>query len=361
MSVKPPFDLLALFARFGREQKVSLRDPQSLETFLAVAKDALGSAVNIDTLMQGQRTENMFAAMVLSLGQYELLNREDSGATHPSDQFQAPDFRVVLNDDAQWLVEVKNFYDAEPGQQVFTVKEDYLQRLQRYADAMQCPLKLAIYWARWRFWSLLDPNDLQPQNGKRTIAMPEAMRLSQMAALGDRTIGTTPPLKLRLNVDTSKPRHVEADGQVRFTIADGALYSGEKRITDPAEQKIAWMLVELGEWECGDPTAHISAGQLDAIEFEWTPEEQLNPGEKFELIGTLSTMFAPHYGARTLDQQKVVQTEIDMVPDWFMPLVAADPKSMSLPLWRFVLQPNKPKAVGSKSAEDSQGIDENSS
>jgi hypothetical protein len=208
---------------------------------------------------------------------------------------------------------------------------------------MPCPLKLAIYWARWRFWALLDPSDLQPENGKRAIAMPEAMRISQMAVLGDRRIGTTPPLKLRLNVDTSKPRHVGADGQVQFTIANGGFWSGAKEITDPAEQKIAWMLVELGEWGCSDPTALISEGQLDAIEFEWTPEERLNPDQKFELIGTLSTMFARHYGAQTLDQQKVVQTEIDMVPDWFVPLVAADPKSMSLPLWRLVLQPNKPK------------------
>ena len=150
MAPKPPIDLLALFSRFGREQKLSLRDPASQEAFLASAKEALGSAVNNDTLMHGQRTENMFAALVVSLGHYKLLNREDSGAAHPSGRLQAPDFRIVLNDGSQWLVEVKNFFDPEPGRQVFDLTSDYLGRLQSYADAVRCPLKLAIYWARWR-------------------------------------------------------------------------------------------------------------------------------------------------------------------------------------------------------------------
>jgi hypothetical protein len=86
MPVKPAFDLLALLGRFTRERNISLRDPQSLEAFLAAAKEDLGSAVNIDTLMQGQRVENMFAALIVSLGQYKLLNREDNGDTHPAGQ-----------------------------------------------------------------------------------------------------------------------------------------------------------------------------------------------------------------------------------------------------------------------------------
>ena len=261
---------------------------------------------------------------------------------HPSDQFQAPDFRVVLNDGTQWLIEVKNFYDAEPGRQVFSVTAEYLARLQRYANVLRCPLKLAIYWARWRMWALIEPTDLQPQNGKLSIDMFKAARLNQLAALGDRTIGTTPPLKFRMLADTNKPREVKDNGEVPFTIADVAFYSDEKEITDPAEQQIAWMLADLGDWQCDGPLAQISEGKLDAIEMLWTPRERANPNENFEMIGTLSTMFSRHYATQTLSEQGVVQTEAEVVPDWFSPLVASNLASKALPLWRFILQPNRP-------------------
>ncbi|MBZ0148217.1 MAG: hypothetical protein K8F62_11850 [Pseudorhodoplanes sp.] len=346
MAESPPIDLLALFSRFGREQKLSLRDAASHDAFLASAREALGSAVNNDTLMHGQRTENMFAALVVSLGHYKLLNREDSGAVRPLGQFQAPDFRVVMNDGNQWLVEVKNFFDAEPGRQVFDVTAEYLARLQSYSDVMRCPLKLAIYWARWRIWTLIEPSDLEPRNGRLAIDVFKAARVNQLAALGDRTIGTTPPLKFRLLVDTEKPREIKENGEVAFTIARAAFYSGEEEITDPAEQQIAWMLADLGDWECEGPLPHISDGKLNSIELMWAPRERSNSEQDFEMIGTLSTMYSRHYATQTLNEQGVVQTEAEVVPGWFAPLVASNLASQALPLWRFILQPNRPdKAV----------------
>ena len=38
MPVRPSSDLLALLGSFTRERNISLRDPQSLEAFLAAAK-----------------------------------------------------------------------------------------------------------------------------------------------------------------------------------------------------------------------------------------------------------------------------------------------------------------------------------
>jgi hypothetical protein len=91
MNAKPPIDLVALYGRFGRETNVSLKDAASQEAFVVAVRETLGSALNNDILMHGQRTENMFAALIISLGHYRLLNREDSGATYPSGKFQAPD------------------------------------------------------------------------------------------------------------------------------------------------------------------------------------------------------------------------------------------------------------------------------
>jgi len=340
---KLPIDLLSLYGRFGREATLSLRDPASQEAFIDAVRKSLGTAVDNDILMHGQRTENMFAALVISLGHYTLLNREDNGTTHPSREFQAPDFRVIPKNADQCLIEVKNFYDREPTRQVFEIKPDYLARLQRYADAVGCPLKLAIYWARWSLWALIDPADLRQQEGILSISMLEAMSVNQMAMLGDRTIGTAPPLKFCLHADKTKPREIKADGEVAFTTSRAAFYSGDTEITDPVEQNIAWILADVGSWACEGPLARIDEGQLEAVELIWTPIERSNPNERFEMIGTLSTMFSRFYAAKTLDEHGVKQIEAEVVPGWLSPLVVSDLKSKALPLWRFILQPHRPK------------------
>ncbi|MGJ4958497.1 hypothetical protein ACQR1H_22870 [Bradyrhizobium sp. HKCCYLRH2015] len=339
---KVPIDLLSLYGRFGREANLSLRDPVSQEAFIADVRKSLGTAINNDILMHGQRTENMFAALVISLGHYELLNREDNGATHPSSEFQAPDFRVVPKNAGQCLIEVKNFYDREPGRQLFEIKPEYLAKLQRYADAVGCPLKFAIYWARWSAWALIDPADLKQQEGKLTCSMIEALKVNQMAMLGDRMIGTTPPLKFRVNVDKTKPREIKASGEVAFTPSYAAFYSGDVEITDPVEQNIAWILADVGSWICEGPLARIEDDQLEAVELIWMPVERSNPNERFETIGTLSTMFSRFYAAKTLDEHGIKQIEADVVPGWLSPLVASDLRSKALPLWRFILQPHRP-------------------
>jgi hypothetical protein len=192
----PPIDLLALFGRFGREQRISLRDPRAAEKFIASVREGVNAALGADTLLYGQRTENMFEALVVGLGHYKLLAKEDAGRVHPEGKFTAPDFRIVLGDGVQWLIEVKNVFDVDPGRQRFRVRPEDMARLSDYARAMGVPLKLALYWARWRIWTLLDSSDLKESDGRLGIDMFDAVRLSELARVGDRSIGTTPPLKL---------------------------------------------------------------------------------------------------------------------------------------------------------------------
>ena len=121
MNPEPPIDLLATFARFAKEQRMSLRDPKSAEAFTGVAKERLAQALANDALLYGQRTQNMFEALIVSLGQYKLLKTEDTGLVHPIGMFTAPDFRVILDDRSQWLIEVKNVHDADPTRQRFRI------------------------------------------------------------------------------------------------------------------------------------------------------------------------------------------------------------------------------------------------
>lgn len=124
-------------------------------------------------------------------------------------------------------------------------------------------------------------------------------------------------------------------------IGDVAALSGDNEITDPVEQSIAWIFMQYGEWECSEPHALLSGNDLEAIEFVWTPRERPNEGQDFEMIGTLSSMFSRYYAGQTIGEQGVIQTEADLIPGWFAPLVDTQYKSKALPLWRFVLAPNR--------------------
>jgi hypothetical protein len=337
-----PIDLFNVFAQFGREHRISLRDPKALEVFIAHVSDAIATAVARDTLLHGQRTQNMFEALVVSLGNYKVLKTEDAGRIHPNQGFRVPDFRIILNDESQWLVEVKNIYDQEPFRQTTKFTRSYIAELQAYASAMRCPLKLGLYWARWRLWTLVTPEALIADGDKLSIDMMTAMRVSEMAAVGDLTIGTKPPLKLRFVADHDKPRQLTDTNEARFTIAGVKLYCGETEILDSIEKKIAWIFMQFGEWELSGPEPVMSGNDLEAVQFEWNPIEQTNVG--FEMIGTLSRMFSGYYALQTLGDTGVIQTEAELTPNWFVPLVKSESTGDALPLWRFILRPNPERA-----------------
>jgi hypothetical protein len=340
MDLGSQIDLLSLFGRFGREQRISLRDPKTTELFLSSIEASMARALQNEALLHGQRTQNMFEALIVSLGEYKLLKVEDTGRVHPEGRYTAPDFRLVLRDGRQWLVEVKNVYSADPFSQRLVLRKTDVDKLSAYAEATDCPLKFAVYWARWRTWALVHAADLVPSGAKVTIEMLEALRLSQLCEVGDRDIGTKPPLTLRLIADRTKERSITSDGEVIYTIADAKLFCAGNEIKNPVELELAWTFMQFGDWAVSEPVAIIGAGNLpDAVEFEWSPRERPNAGEHFEMIGRLSLMFSRYYAERTLGPDGLDQTEADLVPNWFRPLLDPRRTSEALPIWSFAVQP----------------------
>lgn len=341
MAIGSQIDVLSLFGRFSREQKISLHDPQASELFLASMRTSVEDALQNEALQHGQRAQNMFEALIVSLGAYKLLKMEDMGTVHPEGAFTAPDFRLVLNDGTQWLIDVKNVFHADPKTQRLVLRKVDVEKLTAYAEVTGCPLKIAIYWARWRMWSLIDADDLAPINDKKlSIDMLPSLQLSQLGRVGDRLIGTTPPLTLRLIADKTKERSIAPDGEVTYTIAAAKMLCDGDEIIDPVERNLAFTFMQYGDWETSDPIAILdSDGLPEAVEFEWTPRELNNPGENFETIGTLSSMFSRYYAERTIGADGITQTEADLVPNWFRPLLDTSYKSDALPLWRFAVQP----------------------
>ena len=337
--MKKPFDLLAEFGKFGHARKISLRDPATFSAFVRHVGDEVQRALDDSTLLYGQRTEAMFEALLVSLGGFDLLKSEDSGRLFPASRYISPDFRVVLGDGAHWLIEVKNVYEQEPSQQRRRLfAETHFRKLAAYAQKTGAELKIAVFWARWSIWTLVSPDRLIGPDGGIDLDMQTAIRVNEFSRLGDRMFGTRPPLRLRVAMDPARTSSVDTDGMVRATIGDAKVFCGDEELTEPAEREIAWVFMQYGEWQEHDPEPILDGNRLLAIDFRWEPRDPT--GQGFEIVGTLSRMFARYYAQHTVDGGAVVQLRAPLRPDWFAPLVNMKIRSGALPLWRIELQPN---------------------
>lgn len=247
MSGQPPprpektraFDLLASVAAFAREHAIALNDPSLVERFIADAGPKLVEALADPTLIHGSRTERLLEATVLSLGRFRLLKTEDAGRVHAAGTFRAPDFRVVLDEGEQWLVEVKNVRIKEPFKQETRMSAACLASLQAYADIVGTPLKLAIFRSLWNIWTVISPDRFRTQNDGLRVTMKYAVLANESERLGEVIIMTKPPLRLVLEAATDMPRSLSPEGLANFIIGSAKLFSGDVELTDPRHRKLA--------------------------------------------------------------------------------------------------------------------------
>ena len=281
----------------------------------------------------------MFEALLLSLGQFELLKGEDTGRLFPDARYTAPDFRVVLEGGEHWLIEVKNVYERKPfGQRRKVFSGVALGRLAAYAKATGAELKVAVFWARWSIWTLVSPERLMGADGGLTLDMSTAIRVNELSRLGDRTVGTQTPLRVRLTMDQERTSPVKDDGTVICTIGETQMYCRDRELTEPNDQEIAWVFMRYGQWKNEGAEAVLDGDRLKAIEYRWAPIEP--SGQGFDMVGSLSGMFARYYAEQTVDQGEVVQLGAPLQPDWLKRLVNRKPGDKDLPLWQFVTEPN---------------------
>lgn len=332
------FDLLASVAVFARKHGIALNDPTLVERFIADAEPRLREALSNPTLIHGSRIERLFEATVLSLGRFKLLKTEDVGRVHAAETFRAPDFRIVLDDGEQWLVEVKNVRSKEPFKQELRMSRAYLSSLQSYADAVGTPLKLAIYWSLWRFWSVISPERFRTSNGSLRVSMQEAMLASEFERLGEVLIMTKPPLRLVLGAATDMPRLLSDKGLANFMIGSAKLYSRDVELTDPKDRKLAQVFLFYGEWAVEGPFALMDGDQIAGVEFVANPVEPTDQG--WEGMGTASRIFSSFYADQTIAGDQVIQLDGEPAPDWFAPLANWDFKNSKLPLLLGRIQPS---------------------
>lgn len=135
-------------------------------------------------LMHGKRVEAMFAVVAAALGKCALIREEDVGDLYAVTPVQPPDYRIVLLDGAELLIEVKNCHETR---KPLRLKSDYVERLFNYGKLLGRPLKLAIYWSRWNAWTLVPLKALTVKASKAVITFPDSMKVNEMATFESRS------------------------------------------------------------------------------------------------------------------------------------------------------------------------------
>jgi hypothetical protein len=335
------FEVLRLFALHALQKRTALNDPSAMEEFEVAVHSSLDAALKQDHLLQGLRTEAMFRSLVIALGAIELIKYEDAGPVYfGHDTVKVPDFRVVLSDGSQMLIEVKNLYLRNQLSRPFRLRADYLDELVRYANLVNCPLRLAIFWAGLDVWTLIPVESLRGTGRYRQVTFAQSMYPNEMVILGDRLIGTKFPLVIRSFADQSKAQKIREDGSFGFTADRLELDCAGSEITDPTEQKIAWYLIRHGKWDTDGPQQEIRAGQLLHVQLSFMPQEDF--GQGFAMVGYLSEMFARSYLEATTDESgEIVQLLRKAHPGALGSLIPEHYSGDALPLWIFLQQPSQ--------------------
>lgn len=323
-------ELLLSYARFAYENNLAINEQETPEKFFAEMGPRLDIAITDKNLVYGLRTEHMFEAMIRSLAQFRVFKHEDSGVVYGTGKLRAPDFRIVLEDGRQWLIEVKNVNGAKLDKQVSTMSANYVASLRRYADAVGVPLMFAHYWSKINMWTVVTADQFLTQNDGQKIDFLEALRFSYMGELGDTMISLPGPLIFR--------GRGQSDQDPTMENYNWSAYRGGTQLTDPRDIQHAKILMQFGAWSLTVPIDEQLTDGTHKIEFcAKVPEESENG---FDSIGFASMIFCNYYRNNTRDSGEVTGLFAEHKPEWFEPLRAWDFGTSKLQLRLFRIKPS---------------------
>ena len=330
------FDIFAAFAQFAATHGLSIRDPQALERFKDAVLDETERSLDNNIFVYGFRVQTMFETVVAALGDVKMIKQEDAGNAYLTGDFEVPDYRLVLQDGKQILVEVKN-YNQKHAFDAFEQDVAYLQRLEAYAALTGAELLVAVYWLKWNMWTLVSPRAFVPDGDVAKLELGAAMKTNQMRRLGDHMIATRSPLRFRIEVD-----ELSRDGDERqLVIKQIDMYCDEQHLVNPVERKIASAIMFHGSWRERELLEECDS-KLVAIEYQYAPDEEMRFQEEqgFDIVGAVSSIVSKFYRQGTAQDGAVHGFHVDFTPGEFGRLIPKDyfEREHALRLWRFELQ-----------------------
>lgn len=343
------FEALEAFTAFSREHDFKLKSSEDADKFIEIFGESLKASQKNETLLHGKRMEACFSRVVAGLHGCSIIKTEDAGdVISENSDILLPDYRLVLKDGRQIFVEVKNSSAPKPTSK-YLLQKEYVAKLLRYSNLNNVPLYFAIYYRCLRVWTLMPVSSFTELKGKYETTPIHSMAKSEMAMLGDVTIGAKPPLIFELICDRDREAFIDEGNLAKFVCGDVKIHCNEREVEDVEEKKIAFYLIRFGQWECGKPEAILDNGNLYSVRFTFypaSPEDAERNG--FAMLGSLSSMITEAYNEHTVYEQEVTAISSKAEPDVFTVDIPEDYKGDVLGLWRFVMQPNHDFKIASE-------------
>ncbi|WP_095094051.1 hypothetical protein [Pseudomonas sp. Irchel 3A5] len=338
------FEVIDLFTALGREHGFKVSEDADARQFMGLVKSSLKDSFEDAKLLHGKRIESLFAHVAGALGGCKLIKQEDSGVIFTNDEnLQPPDYFLVLKTGERIFIEVKNCHFPN-FKSPYSIQNDYIQRLENYAELTGASLKFAIFFSRYNKWVLLSKSSFKAYKTKHSINFIEAMARNEMSIIGDRMIGTIPPLSVVFVANPEKEAFITEDDQARFTVSELKFYCAEKEITANTEKKIAFYLIQFGKWAESEGEPLYDGERLAGVRLNYQPEHEedmVNARQQgFGIVDHLSSMVSTAYKQHTVYDQRVIALDAAADPEIFTIEIPEGYKGDNLPLWQIELKPN---------------------
>jgi hypothetical protein len=282
----------------------------SVEAFAQRLARSVRSSLESSSRLHGLRVEAMFRAVLVALGGFRLLVEEDEGQVYFDDSdgpIKQPDYRVVDADGHQLLIEVKS---VAPRAKCLShsMRASEVDGLRRYGALTGAPVAVAHYWSAANIWTLVGLDRLKRSGDTYRLDLTQALKVNEMARFGDLSIGTVPPIALRLTVQEVAERTEPSTATIR--IDDVQLLVAGQPILDEVEQRIAFLLFRYGGWPISQPAQLDAEGRLRSFDLEAAPPaeaQELVERQGMAMVGALSSMFSALFNEMTIDDEGGVQ------------------------------------------------------
>lgn len=340
---RPILDGLDVFRRLDSATSSRvLSDPARLDAVMDKLRDGLHETLKTPSTVQGWRAQALFASMVAALDGCVMLTQVDVGEIYvDGPSVKAPDFFLHLRSGKRILVDVKNVAAPDSADSLVKFSASEISRLRRFGELYGMEVYLALYYRAFPMWALVSIDDLSPgPGGGLRITFSTAMKRSNTAMLGDYSVGVTPPLELTLRADPSSPNHIAEDGRAKFKIGEVEVRAGGRRVTTKEAQQIVMFLMMNGQW---NQTEHpnVQDSRVMSLTCRAKPEAVSNPGEDFEIIGSLTSMYARQFESGTTSPAGMTGLDLPTQPGVLVSLIPHDYNSDDLHLWRFTIRPSE--------------------
>lgn len=330
------FDSLELFTSISREKKLTFDNTDDIANFAQEINETLENRIS-PKLLYGKRIEKMFSYVIASLGKCKLIKSEDGGDIFTDEDMSIPDYRIILDNNNQFLVEVKSFYQKEiTTKYKLSIKE--FNKYKAYSNLVNQKLYFAIFWTRCKTWTVVDSDKFMKENNNMTISLETAILNNHMSLFGDYMVATVPPLSIRIYSDKNSDRTIK-DNHFNLTIKEVKFYYNNTLITDKEEQNIMYNLILFGKW-CENCSLHYEndTKNIDYIEFSYEPEEY-DKKQEFAIVANASEIISNQFVYSTSNKEGKINK---IVPFGFSNKFGLKIKNpyikKDLPLWIFYIQ-----------------------